>query len=174
MMLHHRSDLPGNNPATPSHAKLAPASSIFLRPPSIAADIPDRSEDFVQRAAGVSAVFDPMGGGNWMRSYRALGKGGRFMGYIFDGNTAKRFHQIVLWLGSAAKHFQSGQRTNLQRACPHTASRPMKQGRSQENMSAPVQRNTVRDASAHPQKRHHRREYGPALHSPQARESHPQ
>ena len=40
-----------------------------------------RTEDFVQRAAGVDAVFDPIGGRNWMRSYRALGKGGRFIGY---------------------------------------------------------------------------------------------
>ena len=40
-----------------------------------------RSEDFVQCAAGVDAVFDPIGGRNWRRSYRALGKGGRFIGY---------------------------------------------------------------------------------------------
>lgn len=40
-----------------------------------------RTEDFVQRAAGVNAVFDPIGGRNWLRSYRALGKGGRFVGY---------------------------------------------------------------------------------------------
>jgi NADPH:quinone reductase-like Zn-dependent oxidoreductase len=40
-----------------------------------------RSEDFAQRAAGVDAVFDPVGGRNWLRSYRALGKGGRFIGY---------------------------------------------------------------------------------------------
>jgi NADPH:quinone reductase-like Zn-dependent oxidoreductase len=40
-----------------------------------------RTEDFVERAAGVNAVFDPIGGRNWLRSYRALGKGGRFVGY---------------------------------------------------------------------------------------------
>jgi NADPH:quinone reductase-like Zn-dependent oxidoreductase len=40
-----------------------------------------RREDFVDRAAGVDAVFDPVGGRNWMRSYRALAKGGRFIGY---------------------------------------------------------------------------------------------
>ncbi len=40
-----------------------------------------RNEDFVQRAAGVDAVFDPVGGSNWRRSYRTLGKGGRFVGY---------------------------------------------------------------------------------------------
>jgi NADPH:quinone reductase-like Zn-dependent oxidoreductase len=40
-----------------------------------------RTEDFVQRAAGVDAVFDPIGGRNWLRSYRALGKGGRLVGY---------------------------------------------------------------------------------------------
>jgi NADPH:quinone reductase-like Zn-dependent oxidoreductase len=40
-----------------------------------------RSENFVQRAAGVHAVFDPIGGRNWPRSYRALAKGGKFIGY---------------------------------------------------------------------------------------------
>ena len=40
-----------------------------------------RTEDFVERAAGVNAVFDPIGGRNWLRSYRALAKGGRFVGY---------------------------------------------------------------------------------------------
>ena len=40
-----------------------------------------RTEDFGQRAAGVDAAFDPIGGRNWLRSYRALGKGGRFIGY---------------------------------------------------------------------------------------------
>ena len=40
-----------------------------------------RTEDFVERAAGVNAAFDPIGGGNWLRSYRALGKGGRLVGY---------------------------------------------------------------------------------------------
>jgi NADPH:quinone reductase-like Zn-dependent oxidoreductase len=40
-----------------------------------------RNEDFTKRAAGVDAVFDPIGGRNWLRSYSALGKGGRFIGY---------------------------------------------------------------------------------------------
>jgi NADPH:quinone reductase-like Zn-dependent oxidoreductase len=40
-----------------------------------------RSEDFGERASGVNAVFDPVGGPNWLRSYRALGKGGRLVGY---------------------------------------------------------------------------------------------
>jgi NADPH:quinone reductase-like Zn-dependent oxidoreductase len=40
-----------------------------------------RNEDFTKRAAGVDAVFDPIGGRNWLRSYSALGKGGRFVGY---------------------------------------------------------------------------------------------
>jgi NADPH:quinone reductase-like Zn-dependent oxidoreductase len=40
-----------------------------------------RTEDFAERAKGVEAVFDPIGGRNWMRSYRALGRGGRFVGY---------------------------------------------------------------------------------------------
>src|ERR1700690_2698761 len=40
-----------------------------------------RAEDFTKRAAGVDAVFDPIGGRNWPRSYRTLGKHGRFIGY---------------------------------------------------------------------------------------------
>jgi NADPH:quinone reductase-like Zn-dependent oxidoreductase len=40
-----------------------------------------RSEDFAERAKGVNAVFDPIGGRNWLRSYRTLGPGGRFVGY---------------------------------------------------------------------------------------------
>ena len=40
-----------------------------------------RTEDFVSRAAGVHAVFDPIGGRNWLRSYRALGPGGWMIGY---------------------------------------------------------------------------------------------
>jgi NADPH:quinone reductase-like Zn-dependent oxidoreductase len=40
-----------------------------------------RTEDFSQRAGGADAVFDPIGGRNWLRSYRTLGKGGRFIGY---------------------------------------------------------------------------------------------
>jgi NADPH:quinone reductase-like Zn-dependent oxidoreductase len=40
-----------------------------------------RTEDFARRCAGVDAVFDPIGGYNWLRSYRTLCKGGRFIGY---------------------------------------------------------------------------------------------
>jgi NADPH:quinone reductase-like Zn-dependent oxidoreductase len=40
-----------------------------------------RTEDFGRRAGGVNAVFDPIGGRNWLRSYGALAKGGRFIGY---------------------------------------------------------------------------------------------
>ncbi len=40
-----------------------------------------RTEDFCKRASGVDAVFDPIGGRNWLRSYGALGKGGRLVGY---------------------------------------------------------------------------------------------
>jgi len=67
-----------------------------------------RSEDFVQRAAGVNAVFDPIGGRNWLRSYRALGKGGRFVGYgmsaaIEGGHTNKLLAVASFaWLGLAS------------------------------------------------------------------------
>ena len=58
--------------STPKHDLVASLGGI---------PIDYRTEDFVQRAAGVNAVFDPIGGRNWLRSYRALGKGGRFVGY---------------------------------------------------------------------------------------------
>src|SRR5580692_3872657 len=66
-----------------------------------------RNEDFVQRAAGVSAVFDPLGGGNWMRSYRALGKRGRFIGYGMSAAIEGGRRKMLLagasfaWLGVA-------------------------------------------------------------------------
>lgn len=49
------------------------------------APIDYRHEDFVARiaewtdGAGVDLVIDPIGGSNWIRSYRALGKGGRLL-----------------------------------------------------------------------------------------------
>jgi len=64
-----------------------------------------RTEDFVQRAAGVHAVFDPIGGRNWLRSYRALGKGGRFIGYGMSSAIEGGRRNILLaaasfaWLG---------------------------------------------------------------------------
>ena len=66
-----------------------------------------RTEDFVRRAAGVDAVFDPIGGRNWMRSYRALGKGGRFVGYgmsaAIEGGRRNMMLAIAsfAWLGIA-------------------------------------------------------------------------
>src|SRR5579862_541485 len=66
-----------------------------------------RSEDFVARAAGVSAVFDPIGGRNWLRSYRALGKGGRFVGYgmsaAIEGGRQHKMLAVAsfAWLGLA-------------------------------------------------------------------------
>jgi len=67
-----------------------------------------RSEDFVQRAAGVDAVFDPIGGRNWLRSYRALGKGGRFVGYGMSAAIAGGRPNLLLaaasfaWLGAVS------------------------------------------------------------------------
>ena len=40
-----------------------------------------KTEDFVKRARGVDAVFDPIGGLNWWRSYRTLGRGGRLVAF---------------------------------------------------------------------------------------------
>jgi len=64
-----------------------------------------RTEDFVKRAAGVDAVFDPIGGRNWLRSYRALGKGGRFVGYGMSAAIEGERRRLMLgaasfaWLG---------------------------------------------------------------------------
>jgi NADPH:quinone reductase-like Zn-dependent oxidoreductase len=55
-----------------------------------------RNEDFVARATGVDAVFDPIGGRNWPRSYRALGKGGRFVGYGMSAAIASGRRNILL------------------------------------------------------------------------------
>ncbi|MFZ0969941.1 MAG: medium chain dehydrogenase/reductase family protein [Candidatus Acidiferrales bacterium] len=66
-----------------------------------------RTEDFVKRAAGVNAVFDPIGGRNWPRSYRALGKGGRFVGYgmsaAIEGGRQNKVLAVAsfAWLGFA-------------------------------------------------------------------------
>jgi NADPH:quinone reductase-like Zn-dependent oxidoreductase len=66
-----------------------------------------RTEDFVQRAAGVNAVLDPIGGRNWLRSYRALGKGGRFIGYGMSAAIEGGRRNMLLaaasfaWLGLA-------------------------------------------------------------------------
>ncbi len=58
-----------------------------------------RSEDFVQRARGVNAVFDPVGGRNWLRSYRAVGKGGRFVGYGMSAaiEGGRRNKMLAVW-----------------------------------------------------------------------------
>jgi NADPH:quinone reductase-like Zn-dependent oxidoreductase len=67
-----------------------------------------RSEDFVERAAGVDAAFDPIGGRNWLRSYRALGKGGRFVGYgmsaAIEGGRTNKLLAVAsfAWLGLAS------------------------------------------------------------------------
>jgi NADPH:quinone reductase-like Zn-dependent oxidoreductase len=64
-----------------------------------------RTEDFVQRAAGVDAVFDPIGGRNWLRSYRALGRGGRFVGCgmsaAIEGGRPHKLLAVAsfVWLG---------------------------------------------------------------------------
>lgn len=66
-----------------------------------------RAEDFIERAAGVNAVFDPIGGRNWLRSYATLGKHGRFVGYgvsaaIESGRTNKLLAAASFaWLGVA-------------------------------------------------------------------------
>ncbi len=84
--------------STPKHDLVAALGGI---------PIDYRTEDFVQRAAGVNAVFDPIGGRNWLRSYRALGKGGRFVAYGMSAAIeGGRRHMMLAaasfaWLGMA-------------------------------------------------------------------------
>jgi NADPH:quinone reductase-like Zn-dependent oxidoreductase len=64
-----------------------------------------RTEDFAERAKGVDAVFDPIGGRNWLRSYRALSPGGCFVGYgmsaAIEGGRRNRMLAAAsfAWLG---------------------------------------------------------------------------
>ncbi len=81
---------------TASKGKLQLVSSLGGIP------IDYRSEDFVQRAAGVDAVFDPIGGRNWLRSFRTLGKGGRFVGYGMSAAIAGGKRNMLLAAGSFA------------------------------------------------------------------------
>jgi NADPH:quinone reductase-like Zn-dependent oxidoreductase len=66
-----------------------------------------RSEDFGQRAGGVDAVLDPIGGRNWLRSYRTLGKGRCFFGCGMSAAIEGGRRNIMLaasslaWLGLA-------------------------------------------------------------------------
>jgi NADPH:quinone reductase-like Zn-dependent oxidoreductase len=66
-----------------------------------------RTEDFVRRAAGIDAVFDPIGGRNWPRSYSTLAKGGCFVGYgmsaAIEGGRPNKLLAIAsfAWLGIA-------------------------------------------------------------------------
>jgi NADPH:quinone reductase-like Zn-dependent oxidoreductase len=61
-----------------------------------------RTEDFSQRAAGVNAVFDPIGGRNWLRSYRTLRKGGQFIGYGMSAAIEGGRRNMVLAVASFA------------------------------------------------------------------------
>ena len=67
-----------------------------------------RTEDFVKRAYGVDAVFDPVGGRNWLRSYRALGKGGRMIGYGMSAAVEGGRRNMALAGGSFALLFLLG------------------------------------------------------------------
>jgi NADPH:quinone reductase-like Zn-dependent oxidoreductase len=77
----------------PKHALVAALGGI---------PIDYRSEDFGQRAAGVDAVFDAIGGRNWLRSYRALGKGGRFVGYGMSAAIEGGQRNVLLAIASFA------------------------------------------------------------------------
>lgn len=60
-----------------------------------------RGEDFVARVrdlcggSRVDAVFDPIGGGHWRRSYSTLGFGGILVGYGFYGGTSGGRRSLV-------------------------------------------------------------------------------
>jgi NADPH:quinone reductase-like Zn-dependent oxidoreductase len=55
-----------------------------------------RNADFVQEVRGrisngIDAVFDPIGGNHYKRSYQVLGKGGRLVGYGFQNAESKPY-----------------------------------------------------------------------------------
>jgi NADPH:quinone reductase-like Zn-dependent oxidoreductase len=75
---------------TASKAKLDLVASLGGIP------IDYRAEDFVARAGGVDAVFDAIGGRNWWRSYRALGKGGRLIAYGLSAGIEGRRKNVAL------------------------------------------------------------------------------
>ncbi len=68
-----------------------------------------KNEDFAESIRkltgdGVDAVFDPIGGDNFTRSFRALRQGGKLVAYGFYGNTMGRggsipldFIKLMLW-----------------------------------------------------------------------------
>ncbi len=68
-----------------------------------------KGEDFVERIRsltgdGVDAVFDPIGGENFKRSFRALRRGGKLVAYGFynavqgrDGSIPLDFVRLQLW-----------------------------------------------------------------------------
>ena len=68
-----------------------------------------KNEDFLERVQaldgdGMNAVFDPIGGENFKRSFKSLKKGGRLVPYGFynqamgkGGNLALEFMSIALW-----------------------------------------------------------------------------
>jgi len=66
---------------------VASASKLSLVESLGAIGIDRQAEDFVRRihedmlAQGVNAVFDPIGGKSWMRSWRALNKGGKLVAF---------------------------------------------------------------------------------------------
>jgi NADPH:quinone reductase-like Zn-dependent oxidoreductase len=61
-----------------------------------------RTEDFGRRASGANAAFDAIGGRNWLRSYRALAKGGRFVGYGMSAAIEGGRRNLMLAVGSFA------------------------------------------------------------------------
>ncbi|MFC0216244.1 medium chain dehydrogenase/reductase family protein [Paenibacillus chartarius] len=70
-----------------------------------------RKDDFVRVLAetvpgGIDAVFDPIGGEHWMRSFRTLGAEGRFIGY---GYTSVLGHgQTAAWVSDWSSLAESG------------------------------------------------------------------
>jgi NADPH2:quinone reductase len=66
-----------------------------------------RSEDFVARIAeltgdGVDAVFDPIGGANLRRSYRALRRGGTLVAFGVSGDLSRGWRGVLAGLATVA------------------------------------------------------------------------
>jgi NADPH:quinone reductase-like Zn-dependent oxidoreductase len=74
----------------------ASQSKHFLISGLDAMPIDYRNADFVQEVRGmfpngIDAVFDPIGGTHYKRSYQVLGKGGRLVGYGFQNAESKPY-----------------------------------------------------------------------------------
>jgi hypothetical protein len=86
---------------------------MFRRPPSIAVEHSITDEPSALTEGAIRS--QPVAAANRIQ-YRIHtgGNPAEIFGSIIDGDAAEGDHQVVLGLGSGAKHFQTGQRAELQ------------------------------------------------------------